>query len=322
MIITLYSTILIIFLFNLHFFDNASTNWPIELQDPYMGGILNCHNIIMFFIIINILIFIFLLLLRLYNKKLYLSFENIWVSFSTFIIVILCFIVLDLLDNSFILPNDEKNFLSIHYSYCDELEKKIIKLGKDDFNLLDCSRKTKLYDYIISNELDKQGAFVFYDPNHNVDVFVFNLDSESIEGMYSILTGLTEISGIKDHDPAFVCVLAKKNFMTTLASLRDDIHFYSKRDDNLSQPALNLELCNKFPLLEVINNDSPNSLIIIYNEHFDYYLFQVCLDKEHADRFYSISTGYNKINGNKVTDPQCLCFKTDPKFIQLFLKEN
>ena len=33
-------------------------------------------------------------------------------------------------------------------------------------------------------------------------------------------------------------------------------------------------------------------------------------------------TQHMEIIGNKVNDPQCLCFITDPKFIQIFLKEN
>jgi len=73
MIITLYSTILIIFLFNVYSFADASTSWQIRFQDPatpYMEGILNFHNIIIFFIVI----FISWLLCRcltLYNKKFY-----------------------------------------------------------------------------------------------------------------------------------------------------------------------------------------------------------------------------------------------------------
>jgi len=332
--ITLYSIILIIFVFIYYFFAYESTSWQISVQDlttPYMEGILNFHNIIMFFIVVS-LIFVFWLLFKLYNKKLYPSFENfthsevVWIIFSVFILTVIIFILLDSLDYSFNSSSETnlngKKFLSASYSYCDSFEKKIIKLGKDDFSLLDCSPNTRSHNFIMSNKLDKEGIFVFYDSVYNIDVFVFNLDSKIIEDMYSILTGLTEISGVKDHEPYFVCVLVKKNFLDTLASLRDDIHFYSKREDDLDQPALNLEPCNKFPLLEVLNSDSPNSLIIIYNEYYDSYLFQVCLDKEHADRFYSISTGYSKINGNKVTDSKCLCFKTDPKFIQLFLKEN
>ena len=76
MIITLYSTILIIFLFNVYSFADASTSWQIGFQDPatpYMEGILNFHNIIMFFIV-GIVIFISWLLCRcltLYNKKFY-----------------------------------------------------------------------------------------------------------------------------------------------------------------------------------------------------------------------------------------------------------
>jgi len=339
MIITLYSTILIIFLFNFYSFADASTSWQIGFQDPatpYMEGILNFHNIIMFFIV-GIVIFISWLLFRcltLYNKELHPNSENfthstlleiIWFIFLAFvitIIVILCLIVLNLLDYSFNLPNDGKNFLSSHYSYCDDFERKIIKLGKDDFNLLDCSPKTKLYNYIVSNELNKHGVFVFYDPNQNMDVFVFNLDLEIVNDMYSTLTGLTEISGIKNNDPAFVCVLAKKNFLTTLASLREDLHFFTKREDDLGQPELKLGFCNKFPILELFNINLTNSLTIIYNEYSDSYLLRVCLEKEYADRFYSISTGYSKIIGNKVNDPQCLCFITDPKFVQIFLKEN
>ena len=76
MIITLYSTILIIFLFNVYSFADASTSWQIGFQDPatpYMEGILNFHNIIMFFIV-AIVIFTSWLLFRcltLYNKKFY-----------------------------------------------------------------------------------------------------------------------------------------------------------------------------------------------------------------------------------------------------------
>ena len=314
--ITLYST----FLFNFYSFADS---WQIGFQNPvipYMEGLL---IFIMFFVII---IFLIWLLFKLPNFENLTLFEIIWISFSIFvitIIVILCFIILDLLDDGcFNLPNDRKNFLSTHYSYCDGFEKKTIKLGEQDFSLLDCSPKTELYHYIISNKLDKKGVFVFYSPTHDVDVFVFNVDSEIVNDMYSTLTGLTEISGIKNNDPAFVCVLAKKNFLTTLSSLRDDLHFFTKRENDLGQPELKLGVCNKFPILELFNLNLTNSLTIIYNEYSDSYLLRVCLEKEHADRFYSISTGYSKIIGNKVNDPQCLCFITDPKFIQIFLKEN
>ena len=76
--ITLYSIILIIFVFIYYFFAYESTSWQISVQDlttPYMEGILNFHNIIMFFIVVS-LIFVFWLLFKLYNKKLYPSFEN------------------------------------------------------------------------------------------------------------------------------------------------------------------------------------------------------------------------------------------------------
>jgi len=71
MIITLYSTILIIFLFNFYSFTDASTSWQIGFQDPatpYTEGILNFHNII----IIAIVIFTSWLLFRcltLYKKE-------------------------------------------------------------------------------------------------------------------------------------------------------------------------------------------------------------------------------------------------------------
>jgi len=73
MIITLYSTILIIFLFNFYSFTDASTSWQIGFQDPatpYTEGILNFHNII----IIAIVIFTSWLLFRcltLYKKELH-----------------------------------------------------------------------------------------------------------------------------------------------------------------------------------------------------------------------------------------------------------
>ena len=88
MIITLYSTILIIFLFNVYSFADASTSWQIGFQDPatpYMEGVLNFHNIIMFFIMVG-LIFIFWLLFILYlvSKQLDIN----------FLIEVFCFIFL------------------------------------------------------------------------------------------------------------------------------------------------------------------------------------------------------------------------------------
>ena len=81
MIIALYSTILIIFLFNFYSFADASTSWQIGFKDPatsYMEGILNFHNIIMFFIV-AIVIFTSWLIFRcltLYNKELQPNSEN------------------------------------------------------------------------------------------------------------------------------------------------------------------------------------------------------------------------------------------------------
>ena len=103
MIITLYSTILIIFLFNVYSFADASTSWQIGFQDPatpYMKGILNFHNIIMFFIV-AIVIFTSWLLFRcltLYNKELHPNSENfthstlleiIWTIFPALILMII-----------------------------------------------------------------------------------------------------------------------------------------------------------------------------------------------------------------------------------------
>jgi len=103
MIITLYSTILIIFLFNFYSFADASISWQIGFQDPatpYMEGILNFHNIIMFFIVAIVILTSWLLFrcLTLFNKELHPSPENfthstllevIWTIFPALILMII-----------------------------------------------------------------------------------------------------------------------------------------------------------------------------------------------------------------------------------------
>ena len=74
MILTLYSIFITLFIFIYSTYADASSNWQIGFQDPatpYMEGILNFHNTIMFFIVI-IVIFTSWLLFRslvLYNKE-------------------------------------------------------------------------------------------------------------------------------------------------------------------------------------------------------------------------------------------------------------
>jgi len=340
MIITLYSTILIIFLFNLHFFDNASTNWPIELQDPYMGGILNCHNIIMFFIIINILIFIFLLLLRLYNKKLYSSFENltllevVWVIITILTLtvsVVLCFIVLDSFSDDYNLNSfNETNLngggaLLSSYSYCDGLDKNFIKLDSKSFEFIKCS----LSDAQFVNFLSSKGFniedefFCVYSSIQDSHVFIFNLKPETASHFYSILTGITDISTTKVQDSEMLCVATKKNFVDTLTSLRNDNinsnSLFITNKDSLAPSSFIVESCEVFPLFGLFDSNLDNSLSIIYNELSDSYVFRLCLNQEFADVSFSLSTGSEKISFNKTNSPQCLCIKTDSNFLKKFL---
>jgi len=120
MIITLYSTILIIFLFNFYSFDDASTSWQIGFQDlatSYMDGISNFHNIIMFFIMVG-LIFIFWLLFILYlvSKQLDIN----------FLIEVFCFIFFSYLIGIF--------FFYQKITYCAESTEPFLDKFLEDLN--------------------------------------------------------------------------------------------------------------------------------------------------------------------------------------------
>ena len=74
MILTFYSILLIIVLFSHYTLADASSSWQIGFQDPatpYMEGILNFNNTIMFFIVIIVIFTSWLLFrcLTLYNKE-------------------------------------------------------------------------------------------------------------------------------------------------------------------------------------------------------------------------------------------------------------
>ena len=348
MIITLYSTILIIFLFNFYSFADASTSWQIGFQDPatpYIKGVLNFHNIIMFFIVMNVVIFIIWLFFKLYSKELYSNSENfthsillevVWVIPTTIILtvgVFLWFIVLDSLGDNLDSSNEinfnRGGFLGTSYSYCDGLNKNFIKLDSKSFDFIKCSLSDKQFvDFLSSKGFNVEDEFFcVYSSMQDSHVFIFNLKPETVSYFYYVLTGITDINNTtKIQDSEMLCVATKKNFGDTLTSLRNDNinsnSLFITNKDSSAPVSFVVESCEGFPLFSLFDSNLNNSLSIIYNEFSDSYVFRLCLDQESANAAFFFSTGSEIINFNKTNNPQCLCIKADSSFLKNFLNNK